>query len=59
MEQNSREKRTIIMVSNVKGDECMRKLNFRNHHNFDAFLELYEEIFDLDLYAYRVRFVDR
>jgi hypothetical protein len=47
------------MTTNLKGDKFPKKIDMRLNSKFVNFIELYEEIFDIDLYAYKLKFMDR
>lgn len=59
MSYEGKEKKTFIMTTNVKGPNEERKVTIRLEAKFIGFIELWEELFDLDLYAYRLKFFDK
>ncbi len=44
------------MITNVKGPKEERKVTIRQDAKFISFIELWEELFDIDLYGYRIKF---
>lgn len=47
------------MTTNLRGDEVKKIIEMRPSARLNNFIELYEELFEIDLYAYRIRFYDK
>lgn len=58
-ENNEREKVKMIMITNIRGDQVKKVIDMRLNARLMAFIELYEQIFEIDLYAYKMKFIDR
>ena len=48
----------MIMMTNIRGDEVRKVIDMRLNARLIAFIELYEELFEIDLYAYKLKFID-
>ena len=48
----------MVMITNVRGDQLKKVIEMRLNARLMAFIELYEEIFEIDLYAYKLKFID-
>jgi len=46
------------MMTNIRGDDVKKSIEMRLNARLVAFIELYEELFEIDLYAYKLKFVD-
>jgi hypothetical protein len=58
-EGNDREKIRFSMVTNLRGEEVRKSIDMRLNSRLLNFIELYEELFEVDLYAYRIKFIDK
>lgn len=58
-EGNDREKIRFSMVTNLRGEEVKKVIDMRLNSRLLNFIELYEELFEIDLYAYRIKFIDK
>lgn len=47
------------MTTNIRGDEVKKTIDMRLNSRLLNFIELYEELFEIDLYAYRLKFIDK
>jgi len=47
------------MITNITGEDKKKTIEMRANAKFINFIELYEEIFDIDLYAYKLKFYDK
>lgn len=47
------------MVTNLRGEEAKKSIEMRLNSQLLNFIELYEELFEIDLYAYRIKFIDK
>ena len=53
-----REKVKMVLITNIRGDSMKKVVEMRLSARLMAFVELYEEIFEIDLYAYKLKFMD-
>lgn len=51
-------KRKLILSTNINSPPIKRILEMRPNARFLQFIELYEEIFDIDLYGYKLKFIE-
>ena len=58
-EGNDREKIRFSLVANLRGEEVKKVIDMRLNSRLLNFIELYEELFEIDLYAYRIKFIDK
>lgn len=58
-EGTDREKIRFTMVTNLRGEEVRKTIDMRLNSRLINFIELYEELFEIDLYAYRIKFIDK
>lgn len=58
-EINERDKIKFTMLTNITGEDKKKTIEMRGNAKFINFIELYEEIFDIDLYAYKLKFYDK
>lgn len=54
---NSYRKQTVVMTTNITPSSMKRKFQIYPDVPLNKYLELYEQVFDIDLYAYRVSFL--
>ena len=47
------------MITNITGEDKKKNIEMRANTKFINFIELYEEIFSIDLYAYKLKFYDK
>ncbi len=58
-EGNERKKVRVMMTTNINGQAVKKTLLMRVNAKLIGFIELYEEIFGIDLHVYRLKFIDR
>jgi uncharacterized protein YlaN (UPF0358 family) len=59
MTEGDREKIRFTLTTNLRGEEVRKSIDMRLNSRLLNFIELYEELFEIDLYAYRLKFIDR
>lgn len=59
MADSDREKIRFTLTTNLRGEEVRKSIDMRLNSRLLNFIELYEELFEIDLYAYRLKFIDR
>lgn len=59
MAEGDREKIRFTLTTNLRGEEVRKSVDMRLNSRLLNFIELYEELFEIDLYAYRLKFIDR
>ena len=58
MAEHDRDKITFTLLTNLHKDK-KSSIEMRLGARFDDFIELFEEIFEVDLYGYRLKFLDK
>jgi hypothetical protein len=53
-----RDKIKFSMITNIGGEENKKTIEMRLNAKLIGFIELYEELFGIDLYAYKIKFFD-
>ena len=48
----------MIMITNIRGQQNKKVLEMRLNARLLTFIQLYEELFEIDLYAYKIKFID-
>lgn len=56
---SDRDKIKFTLITNITGEENKKVIDMRLNAKLIGFIELYEELFGIDLYAYRMKFIDR
>lgn len=56
---SDRDKIKFSMITNITGEEHKKIIDMRLGAKLIGFIELYEELFGIDLYAYKIKFIDR